>query len=76
MSSPKLRDSSDPLYDETDKWNVYKVDLSCNEEHSEDEWDPQTEGKLSDPSTRHRDKVLDEYCDNHPGSPMCKVFDE
>ena len=29
-----------------------------------------------DPSTRHRDKILDDFCDNHPGSPMCKVFDE
>ena len=76
MSSARLRDPSDPLYDPTDKWNQYKVDLHCNEEHTPDEWDPKTEGKISDPSTRHRDKVLDKYCDDHPGSPMCKVFDE
>ena len=76
MSEPRLRDPSDPLYDATDKWNEYKVDLHCNEKHSPDEWDPTTEGKLSDPQERHRDKVLDEYCDTHPGSPMCKVFDE
>ena len=41
----------------------------------EDEWDPETEGKMLDPSTRHRDKILDDL-DDHPGSPMCKVFDE
>ena len=76
MSSPRLRDPNDPLYDPTDKWNEYKVDFHANEEHAPDEWDPTTEGKLSDPSERHKDKVLDEYCDTHPGSPMCKVFDE
>ena len=76
MSEPLLRDPQDPLYDPNDKRNIYKVDLHCNEEHSPDEWNPQVEGKLSDPSTRHRDKLLDEYCDTHPGSPECKVFDE
>ena len=64
MSSPRQRDPKDPLYDATDKWNEYKVDFHANEEHSPDEWDPSTEGKI------------DEYCDTHPGSPMCKVFDE
>ncbi len=76
MSEPRQRDPSDPLYDPNDKYNEYKIDLHCNEEHSEDEWDPNTEGKLSDPSERHRDKLLDDFCDTHPGSPMCKVFDE
>ena len=76
MSSPRQRDPEDPLYDPNDKYNAYKIDLHCNEEHSDDEWDPETEGKISDPSTRHRDKLLDDFCDNHPGSPMCKVFDE
>lgn len=76
MSEPRQRDPQDPLYDPNDKYNEYKVDLHCNEEHSPDEWDPEVEGKIADPSTRHRDKLLDEYCDNHPGSPECKVFDE
>ena len=53
-----------------------KVDFHANEQHSPNEWDPQTEGKIADPQERHKDKVLDKYCDDHPGSPMCKVFDE
>ena len=61
MSQPRQRDPQDPLYDANDKWNAYKVDLHCNEEHSPDEWDPKTEGKIADPSTRHQDKVLDKF---------------
>ena len=76
MSSPRQRDPQDPLYDPNDKWNEYKVDFHANEEHSPDEWDPKTEGKIADPQTRHQDKVLDKFCDDHPGSPMCKVFDD
>ena len=76
QSEPRQRDPNDPLYDPTDKWNAYKVDFHANETHPDDEWDPQTEGKIADPQERHKDKVLDQYCDDHPGSPMCKVFDE
>jgi len=76
MSQPRQRDVNDPLYDPNDKYNAYKVDLHTNEEHSSDEWDPLTKGKISDPSERHKDKVLDKFCDTHPGSPMCKVFDD
>jgi hypothetical protein len=76
MSQPRQRDVNDPLYDPNDKYNAYKVDLHTNETHSDDEWDPATEGKIADPSERHKDKILDKFCDDHPGSPMCKVFDD
>ena len=65
-----------PIRDPNDKYSKYKVDLHCNETHSADEWDPKTEGKISDPSERHKDKLLDKFCDDHPGSPQCKVFDD
>ena len=62
--------------DPNDKYAKYDFGLRCNEKHSDDEWDPTTEGKISDPQNRHRDKILDEFCDTHPGSPQCKVLDE
>ena len=34
------------------------------------------DGKISDWHSRHRDKLLDEFCDDHPGAPQCKLFDE
>ena len=76
MSSARQRDPSDPLYDATDKYNEYKVDLHTNEEHSPEEFDPEHDAGVNDPESRHRDKLLDDFCDTHPGSPMCKVFDE
>ena len=62
--------------DPNDKYSKYKVDLHCNEHHEEDEWDPKTEGKIADWHNRHQDKLLDKFCDDHPGSPQCKVFDD
>jgi hypothetical protein len=76
MSQPRQRDPSDPLYDPNDKYNEYKVELHCNEEHTPDEFNPEENGGLDDPQNRHRDKILDKFCDDHPGSPMCKVFDD
>ena len=58
------------------QYSEYKVDFHANETHTDDEWDPTTEGKIADWHERHKDKVLDEFCDMHPGSPECKVFDE
>ena len=75
MSEPRQRDPQDPLYDPNDKYNAYKVDLHTNEEHSEDEWDSEHDGKIADWHNRHQDKTLDKFCDDHPGAPMCKVFD-
>tara|TARA_R110002050_G_scaffold177706_3_gene310795 strand:- start:305 stop:511 length:207 start_codon:yes stop_codon:yes gene_type:complete len=65
-----------PIKDPNDKYSKFKVDLHCNETHAPDEWDPKTEGKIADPSERHKDKLLDKFCDDHPGSPQCKVFDD
>ena len=64
------------MTDPNDKYAKYVVPFSTNEKHDPDEWDPKTEGKISDPSERHKDKLLDEFCDTHPGSPQCKVFDD
>ena len=47
-----------------------------NEKHSPDEFDPKKDAGVNNPESRHRDKVLDQICDTHPGSPECKVFDE
>ncbi len=76
MSQPRQRDVNDPLYDPNDKYNAYKVDLHTNETHSEDEWDKEHDGKIADWHNRHQDKVLDKFCDDHPGAPQCKVFDD
>ena len=52
MSQPRQKDPSDPLYDANDKWNEYKVELHCNEEHSDDEWDrTTTEEEFNDADT-------------------------
>lgn len=61
--------------DPNDKYSKWKVDLHTNEKHTEDEVDP-SDGKINDWHERHKDKLLDKFCDDHPGSPMCKVFDE
>ncbi len=38
--------------DPNDKYAKYKVPYGTNETHAPDEWDPLTEGKISDPSER------------------------
>ena len=63
------------MTDITDKYEKFKVPYSTNEKHSADEFDPKENGGLDNPDNRHKDKVLDDICDTHPGSPMCKVFD-
>ena len=45
------------------------------EDHSNDEV-IEGDAELNNPEARHRDALLDAYCDTHPGSPECKVFDE
>ena len=61
--------------DPNDKYAEYEVDFHANETHSDNEVDP-SEGKLSDWHERHKDKVLDVFCDTHPSAPQCKVFDD
>ena len=63
------------MADPNDKRAEYKVPFHTNEKHAEDETKP-GEGKVNDWHSRHQDKLLDNYCDNHPGSPECKVFDD
>ena len=61
--------------DPNDKYAKYEVPFHTNESHEEDEWDKEHDGKIADWHERHKDKLLDDICDTHPGSPMCKVFD-
>ena len=54
----------------------YEVPYSTIEKHSKEEFDAEHDAAINDPESRHRDKLLDKICDTHPGSPMCKVFDD
>ena len=65
-----------PTNDSNDKRAEYKVPFHANEKHTEDEFDAEHDAGVNDWHARHQDKLLDSYCDNHPGSPECKVFDE
>ena len=64
------------MTESTDKWEDYKLPYGTNEEHPPEEFDPEQDAELNNPKNRHRDKLLDKLCDDHPGTPMCKVFDE
>ena len=55
--------------DPNDKYSEYKVDFHAKEGPSEEEGKEAWE-------TRHRDKLLDNFCDDHPSAPQCKVFDD
>ena len=44
-------------------------------DHEEDEVIP-NEGKINDWHTRHEDKHLEIYCDNHPDAFECRVYDD
>ena len=62
--------------DSDDKYKKYEVPYSTIEKHSKDEFDAEHDAAINNPEGRHRDKLLDKICDTHPGSPMCKVFDD
>ena len=64
------------MSDITDKWEEYKLPYGVNEKHAPEEFVAGSDAELNNPENRHRDKVLDKICDDHPGTPMCKVFDE
>ena len=53
--------------DPNDKYAEYEVDFHATEPCEIDDKDCQS---------RHRDKLLDEFCDSHPSAPQCKVFDD
>jgi len=61
--------------DPNDKRAEYKVDFHTLVDHTDEEVKPE-DGKVNDWHERHKDRLLDTYCDTHPGSPECKVFDE
>jgi hypothetical protein len=63
------------MTDPNDKYAKWKVDFHANESHEEHEVE-ESEGNVNDWHSRHRDKLLDDFCDTHPGAPQCKVFDE
>ena len=44
-------------------------------DHTEEEVEP-NDGKINDWHTRHEDKHLEVYCDNHPDSFECRVYDD
>ena len=46
-----------------------------DEYHKGEEIDP-SDAKINDYHTRHQDKHLEVYCDNHPDADECKVYDE
>ena len=56
-----------------------KEDLKLHNEafhdHEEDEVIP-NEGKINDWHTRHEDKQLEIYCDNHPDAFECRLYDD
>ena len=46
-----------------------------DEYHKGDEIDV-NDGKINDWHTRHEDKHLEIYCDNHPDAEECRVYDD
>ena len=77
LDTDHATDYGAPYSDEDmDKYAKFKVPFSTNESHEEDEWDKEHDGKIADWHNRHQDKLLDKFCDNHPGAPQCKVFDD
>ena len=57
--------------DPNDKRPEYDFGMHCKEGPGSE--DPEV---IKAWEERHRDKLLDDYCDTHPGSVECKVFDE
>lgn len=56
-------------YTDSDLKNVH---ANYEEYHKNDE--PET--GINDWHTRHQDKILDGFCDNHPDAFECRVYDE
>ncbi len=63
-------------HDPNDKRSHREVEFHANESHTEDEFDVEHDGKIADWHNRHQDKILDVYCDTHPSSPECRVYDD
>ena len=56
---------------------MYKRQVHADYEyaHKDDVVEP-NEGKINDWHTRHEDKHLEIYCDNHPDALECRVYDD
>ena len=51
------------------------VHANYDDAHKNDVIDP-NDGKINDWHTRHEDKHLEIYCDNHPDAFECRVYDD
>ena len=53
------------------------IDPKDHKEHINDEKEvDKNDAKINDWHTRHEDKHLEVYCDNHPDSLECRVYDD
>ena len=46
------------------------------DEYHKNEEVNKNDGHINDYHQRHQDKLLDQYCDNHPDAFECRVYDE
>ena len=53
-----------------------KTSYSYYDEYHKDDVVIPNEGKINDWHTRHEDKHLEIYCDNHPDAFECRVYDD
>ena len=53
-----------------------KTSYSYYDEYHKDDVVESNEGTINDWHTRHQDKKLEQYCDNHPDAFECRVYDE
>ena len=60
---------------EYSKEDFENVHAEYEEYHKGDVVDT-NEGRINDWHTRHEDKHLEVYCDNHPDSLECRVYDD
>ena len=62
-TTPKMTLKQDP----NDKYKQYEVDFHALEPCDIED---------SECKQRHRDQILDQFCDTHPSAPQCKVYDD
>ena len=53
-----------------------KTSHALYDKYHEGEEIDSNDGKINDYHTRHQDKHLEVYCDNHPDAEECRVYDE
>ena len=66
---------SKPEEQQIDKYAEYAVDFHGLVDHEEAEVSEE-DSQLDDWHSRHRDPLLDAFCDAHPSAPQCKVYDD